>query len=123
MSPAIVATPATDAAFLAAAEARAQRVALLLGEQPGSWYRVLGPIRDSAADVTPLITVARTGLLARTLVEQHDGWAGRLERVRQLHEPVDRGGGLLVCQECTRPFATALWPCPTMCALDGLPEP
>lgn len=123
MSAAIVATPAADAAFLAAAEERAQRVALLVGQQPGSWYRVLGPIRDSAADVAPLITVARAGLLARTLVEQHDGWATRLERVRELHGPEDRGGGLLVCQECTRPFATALWPCPTMQLLDGMPEP
>ena len=123
MSPLAAVEPLPDAAFLAAAEARAQRVALLLSERPGSWYRALVPLRESAADVAPLIKVARAGVLARMLVEQHDGWARRLERVRQLHEPVDRGGGLLVCQHCTRPFATALWPCETLQILDGMPEP
>lgn len=115
--------PATDAAFLVAAEQRAQRVALLLGERPGSWYRALVPLRESAADVAPLIRVARAGVLARMLVEQHDGWARRLELVRQLHEPIDRGGGLIVCLTCSRPFEVALWPCETLQVLDGMPEP
>lgn len=122
MTAAIVAAPATDAAFLAAAEARAHRVALLVDAQPDGSLG-LGPIRESAGDVPELIALARAGLLARTLVEQHDGWARRLERVRELHGPEDRGGGLLVCIECTRPFATALWPCLTMQILDGMPEP
>lgn len=123
MSPTAVIEPATDAAFLAAAEQRAQQVALLLGDRPGSWYRAIVPLRESAADVAPLIRVARAGVLARTLVEQHDGWARRLERVRELHGAEDRGGGLIVCIECSRPFATALWPCLTMQVLDGMPEP
>lgn len=123
MSPTAIVEPAMDTAFLTAAEQRAQHVALLLGERPGSWYRAIVPLRESAADVAPLIRVARAGVLARMLVEQHDGWARRLAMVRQLHEPVDRGGGLLVCQECTRPHVVALWPCTTMQLLDGMPEP
>lgn len=119
MSPVAAVEPALDAAFLAAAEARAQRVALLLGERPGSWYRAIVPLRESAADVAPLIKVARAGVLARMLIEQHDGWARRLERVRQLHGPEDRGGGLIVCLECSRPFRHELWPCLTMRVLDG----
>lgn len=122
MSPATAVEPAMGLAFLAAAEARAQRVALLVGARPGGGLG-LGPIRESAGDVPALIALARAGLLARMLVEQHDGWARRLERVRELHGPEDRGGGQLVCQECTRPFATALWPCLTMQILDGMPEP
>lgn len=115
--------PAVEAAFLAAAEQRAQHVALLLRQQPGSWYRALVPLRESAADVTPLIAAARSGLRARILIKQHDGWARRLDLVRQLHEATDRGAGLLVCQECSRPFATALWPCLTLQVLDGMPPP
>lgn len=123
VSPASAVAAVLDAAFLVAAEQRAQHVALLLGDRPGSWYRALVPLRESAADVAPLIVVARAGLRAQVLIEQHDGWAQRLEIVRQLHGPEDRGGGLLVCLECTRPFAVALWPCTTMQVLDGMPPP
>ena len=122
MSPATAVDPAMGLAFLEAAEARYQRAATSRGATPGAGLG-LGPIRESASDVPALIALARAGLLARKLVEQHEGWARRLERVRQLHEPIDRGGGLIVCQECTRPFATALWPCTTMQVLDGMPEP
>ena len=122
MSPATAIDPTTRLAFLDAAEARYQRAATSPGATPGAGLG-LGPIRESAADVPELIALARAGLLAQTLIEQHDGWARRLERVRQLHDPVDRGGGLLVCQHCTRPFATALWPCTTLQVLDGMPEP
>lgn len=122
MSPATAVDPATGLAFLEAAEIRYQRAATSRGATPGAGLG-LGPIRESASDVPVLIELARSGLLARKLVEQHDGWARRLDLVRQLHEAVDRGGGQLVCQECTRPFATALWPCPTLQVLDGMPEP
>lgn len=122
MSPATAVEPAMGIAFLEAAESRYQLAALSRGAIPGAGLG-LGPIRESASDVPALIALARAGLLARTLVEQHDGWARRLARVRQLHESVDRGGGLIVCQECSRPFATALWPCLTMQTLDGMPEP
>lgn len=122
MSPATAVDPAMGIAFLAAAELRAERAQLAVGARPGGGLG-LGPIRESAGDVPALIRLARDGLLARTLVEQHDGWARRLERVRQLHEAQDRGGGLLVCQECSRPFEVALWPCLTMQILDGMPEP
>lgn len=122
MSPATAAVPATRLAFLDAAEARYQRAATSPAATPGAGLG-LGPIRESAADVPELIAIARAGLLAQKLIEQHDGWARRLERVRQLHDAVDRGGGLLVCQHCTRPFATALWPCETLQILDGMPEP
>lgn len=122
MSPATTTAPATRAAFLEEAEVRYQRAATSPAATPGAGLG-LGPIRESAADVPELIAIARAGLLAQNLVEQHAGWARRLEMVRQLHEPVDRGGGLLVCQECTRPFATALWPCTTLQVLDGMPAP
>lgn len=121
MSPVTTLPPATRLAFLQEAEIRYQRAALSPAAVPGAGLG-LGPIRESAADIPELIALARAGLLAQTLIEQHAGWAQRLERVRQLHESVDRGGGLLVCQECTRPFATALWPCPTVQVLDGMPE-
>jgi len=85
---ALAAEPASDAAFLAAAEARAQRVSLLLGDRRGSCYEALRLLRETAADVPRLLAVARAGLLARTLIAQHDGWARRLELVRLLHEPV-----------------------------------
>ena len=123
MSPATAIEPALDAAFLAAAERRAQRVAELLGERPGSWYRALGPIRESAIDVPALVALARAGLRAQLLIEQHDGWSRRLQQVRELHGPEDRGGGLIVCLECSRPFRHELWPCRTMQMLDGMPEP
>lgn len=122
VSPATAVDPAMGFAFLAAAEARYQRAATSRGATPGAGLG-LGPVRESAADVPALIALARTGILARTLISQHDGWARRLDLARLLHEPVDRGGGLIVCQECARPFATALWPCLTMQVLDGLPEP
>jgi hypothetical protein len=111
-----------DVVFLAAAEARVVRAQLSPGVRPGAGLG-LGPIRESAADVPALITMARAGLLARTLIEQHDGWARRLERVRVLHGPEDRGAGLIVCIECSRPFECALWPCPTAQVLDGMPAP
>lgn len=122
MSPATAVDPAMVLAFLDAAEARYQRAATSRGAMPGAGLG-LGPIRESASDVPALIALARAGLRAQVLIEQHDGWARRLEMTRQLHEPVDRGGGLIVCQECTRPFATALWPCRTLRRLDGMPEP
>lgn len=120
---ALAPAPVADAAFLAAAEQRAQRASLLLGDRRVSCYEALRLLRESAADIPQLIAAARAGLLARTLIEQHDGWARRLEMVRQLHGPEDRGGGLIVCIECSRPFRHELWPCPTMCALDGMPAP
>lgn len=122
MSPATAAAPATRLAFLEEAEARYQRAATSPGATPGAGLG-LGPIRESAADVPELIALARAGLRAQVLIEQHDGWARRLELVRQLHGPEDRGGGLIVCIECSRPFRHELWPCPTMCALDGMPAP
>lgn len=118
MSPRVLADPALGVAFLAAAEARAARAQLSAGWQPGAGLG-LGPVRESAADVPELIELARAGLLARSLVQQHDGWARRLELVRELHGPEDRGGGLIVCIECSRPFERVLWPCPTMLVLDG----
>lgn len=122
MSPVTAVDPAMGLAFLAAAEARYQRAATSRGATPGAGLG-LGPVRESAADVPALIELARAGLLARQLVAQHDGWARRLDLVRQLHEPVDRGGGLIVCQECTRPHVTALWPCTTLQVLDAMPAP
>lgn len=122
MSPVTTPPSAVRLAFLEEAEIRYQLAALSPAAVAGAGLG-LGPIRESAADVPELIAMARAGLLAQTLIEQHSGWAKRLERVRQLHESVDRGGGLIVCQECTRPFATALWPCPTAQVLDGMPEP
>lgn len=119
MSPATATAPATRLAFLDEAEARYQRAALSPGATPGAGLG-LGPIRESAADVPELIALARNGLLAQNLVEQHAGWARRLDLVRQLHEPVDRGGGLLICQACSRPFEKALWPCETLQVLDGM---
>lgn len=119
MSPATAIEPALDAAFLAAAERRAQRVT----DRPGSWYRALGPIRKSAIDMPALVALARAGLRAQVLIEQHDGWAQRLELACQLHGAEDRGGGLIVCLECSRPFEVALWPCRTMQLLYGIPEP
>lgn len=122
MSPRAVADPALGIAFLSAAEHRAVRARQSAGWPPGAGLG-LGPIRESAADVPALIALARSGLLARKLVEQHDGWAVRLERVRALHGPEDRGGGLIVCLECSRPFERVLWPCPTAQLLDGMPAP
>lgn len=122
MSPVVAADPATGIAFLEAAETRAIRARRSGGWQPGAGLG-LGPIRESAADVPALIALARSGLLARMLIAQHDGWARRLERVRELHGPEDRGGGLIVCLECSRPFEQVLWPCQTSQRLDGMPAP
>ncbi|QOR55800.1 MAG: hypothetical protein YHS30scaffold324_32 [Catenulispora phage 69_17] len=122
MSPTIAADPAMGLAFLDAADARYQRAATSRGATPGAGLG-LGPIRECAADVPALIALARSGLLARMLVAQHDGWARRLDRVRELHAAEDRGGGLIVCLECSRPFETALWPCRTLQYLDAMPPP
>jgi len=122
MSPVTASRSAARLTFLQEAETRYRRAALSPAAVPGAGLG-LGPIRESAADVPELIALARAGLRAQTLLEQHAGWAQRLERTWQLHEAVDRGGGELVCQECTRPFATALWPCTTMQVLYGLEEP
>lgn len=122
MSPATAIDPARAMVFLAEAERRYQRAATITNARSTGGL-LLGPIRSSAADVPDLVALARDGLLARMLVAQHEGWARRLERVRELHNPEDRGGGLLVCLECSRPFQAALWPCTTMQLLDGMPPP
>lgn len=122
MSPCVVTDPALSIAFLEAAETRAVTARRSAGWRPGAGLG-LGPIRQSAADVPALIELARSGLLARKLIEQHGGWARRLEHLREMHGPEDRGGGLIVCLECSRPFERVLWPCPTMQVLDGMPAP
>lgn len=122
MSPDTAARSAERLTFLQEAQTRHQRAALSPAAVPGAGLG-LGPIRESAADVPKLIAMARAGLRAQTLVEQHDGWARRLELAWQLHGAEDRGGGLIVCLECSRPFEVALWPCRTMQVLFGMPEP
>jgi len=45
----------------------------------------------------------------------------RCAQVRALHDVIDVGGGLLVCEECSRGGIRVIWPCPTLRLLDDMP--
>jgi hypothetical protein len=47
----------------------------------------------------------------------------RCAQVRALHDVIDVGGGLLICEECCRGGVRVIWPCPTLQLLDDMPAP
>lgn len=63
-------------------------------------------------------------------VDERDAATAAVERVRAIHMPLSSltwgaPEEFLVCEECNDPDARNFiyWPCPTLAALDGAPEP
>lgn len=72
--------------------------------------------------------------LLRDAEADRDAALAAVERVRSVHSPgriidvwgksVSQADDFLVCEECTDPDHNwCPWPCPTIAALDGAPEP
>lgn len=70
-------------------------------------------------DVPQLASLARRGVLDRSLIQQHAGHAERSQAVRDLHAAFEMAGGLIVCAHCSCEFRLVEYPCPTLVALDG----
>lgn len=49
--------------------------------------------------------------------------ADRAPAIRQLHEAINCGGGLLICRTCGSLQDYVLWPCTTLQILDNMPAP
>ena len=60
------------------------------------------------------------------LKAERDAALAAVERVRAIHEPFEAGGGRQYCGECSGAAGSGSllpWPCSTIAALDGAPEP
>ena len=119
MSPALDARCRDGFVLLDAATRRHDTALTVLGVAGAPSLSARALIREALTDIPPLLEIARDGLLARQLLNDHAGWQRRLEMVRMLHGPEERAGGLIVCLECSRPFEPAVWPCRTLRYLDG----
>ena len=79
------------------------------------------PLMHSRVEEAVAGALRKAGMLV-----ERDAALAAVEAVRALHEPFEAGVGRHYCGECSGAAGSGNlrpWPCPTVAALDGAPEP